>query len=503
MALQLREPQGRPQPPAQHPEEPPEQLQQDAAQEPPAQHPQEPAQEPAQEAAAQQPPHLQEPAEQQPADGQAHNNADAGEEDDENAEPNVIDANLLQVSDTCPTEMMPNLRIISVRVCETSDYALNPQVCENTALVAVVLSIRMFNNKNTLITSGGSRVSSRNNPNSAAQRAMNANTNPVKYDRIVTLADCSSSRSEGDVFACMMTSKGLSDRFFANMKIGQEGIGNLVVIEEAFPVDSTLGMGTNVALIKRVGPVLPLRNSMVSLVPSIPITAPDKGDTRYFCQHSDTSVVFSSAQIEDAICGGFLWYDRIAFSMSHPLWFPIFQWPFSFIISPLFIIVSDRQQTPSGNKGQACGCLFMPVRHYPLVLQASVIFNVPRSFRKVGRMNINGFRSYRTTLLFVTEEALGRFKSFNANHIQALRVAINRVNNYVNTNGGWTYIGWLRTGTVMDQSDQTAYKDAENIASMTQDPHLSYLYPTDANAQAFSYTNAQYQRLRLRAVELE
>jgi len=84
-------------------------------------------------------------------------------------------------------------------------------------------------------------------------------------------------------------------------------------------------------------------------------------------------------------------------------------------------------------------------------------------------------------------------------HKKAIKTAVHRINQYVAKNGGWTYVGWLRTGSVSDESDDT-HKGVENIASEKQDPHISYLYPTKPDV--VSETNEEYMKLVLKIEEL-
>jgi hypothetical protein len=82
-------------------------------------------------------------------------------------------------------------------------------------------------------------------------------------------------------------------------------------------------------------------------------------------------------------------------------------------------------------------------------------------------------------------------------HLQKTRQAVRAVLQHVNTHGGWTYVGWLRTGTVQDSSDtlNSSNQAGENLASATQQPHLSYLYPT--NPECIAENNDAFQACRL------
>lgn len=171
--------------------------------------------------------------------------------------------------------------------------------------------------------------------------------------------------------------------------------------------------------------------------------------------------------------------------------------PFSPAGAPV-VLCSDRQALLEGT-GQSCGCFYKTERHEPLVIEMTVTFPVPEDFNAHGIQSVVEFRSLRTSHFFVTPDCWSLLDRKNQAHEDALRAAVERVTKYINTRGGWTYVGWLRTGSTTDQSDP-AIKDAENIASLTQTPHISYLLPT--NRRDYAETNMAFQRLRLHAAEL-
>jgi len=160
---------------------------------------------------------------------------------------------------------------------------------------------------------------------------------------------------------------------------------------------------------------------------------------------------------------------------------------------------SDRQLLPVST-GQSCGCFYKTERHNPLVIEMTVSFPCPQQFNALGVQSVIGFRSYRTSQLFVAPDCWKLLDPDNQAHEEALRIAVDCIAKFINRNGGWTYVGWLRTGSVADQSETVAFKDAENIASLTQAPHISYLFPSDGCDTAIN--NMEFQHLRLRASEL-
>ena len=218
----------------------------------------------------------------------------------------AIDPAALVAASTCGKEPLPGLEVISIKKCQTSAYLLNPKAPERTGVVAVMLSLRTAtgSGKTTLVNTGGARYGTGAGSNSRARLGNNYAT--ANYDRIVTFADCSS--TSGACFAYMTHYKTQSFNFFKNLRVGQEGIGDLILLEEINPVADSLGATTNVALIKGCSHVLPLAGDVATLVPSVPLEAPSKGDTRYFCQHQVRHIEFGHVSIEQAICGGKLWH---------------------------------------------------------------------------------------------------------------------------------------------------------------------------------------------------
>jgi hypothetical protein len=83
------------------------------------------------------------------------------------------------------------------------------------------------------------------------------------------------------------------------------------------------------------------------------------------------------------------------------------------------------------------------------------------------------------TTLFVNPDVTDLQQLLNQDRIMDIRNTINTITTYINNHGGWTAIGWMKKGTIVDFSNAND-PNAEEIAS-DQDliPHFSYLYPTD------------------------
>ena len=131
----------------------------------------------------------------------------------------------------------------------------------------------------------------------------------------------------------------------------------------------------------------------------------------------------------------------------------------------------------------------------------TISITVSSTFDLRGRYGVRGFRSLRTSQLFVTPDCWTVLDGESKAHEKAVRKAVSRIVAYVNGKGGWTYVGWLRTGAVADQSgEMAAFKDVDNISSQSQDPHISYLFPTDPSD--VSDSDKAFQQLRLQTAEL-
>jgi hypothetical protein len=61
--------------------------------------------------------------------------------------------------------------------------------------------------------------------------------------------------------------------------------------------------------------------------------------------------------------------------------------------------------------------------------------------------------------------------------LSALRQAVNDITKHVNDNGGWTIIGWIRTGRVKDGSSDVNTSD--QIEPLFPTIHITYLFPSE------------------------
>jgi hypothetical protein len=369
----------------------------------------------------------------------------------------MINANNLVVAAHIAEPPRPNLVLIRVVTCREADFV---ERRENTALVGILLSILHHSASegganNKVLMSGPARYSAGLSGQSRTRIANNFNKT---YDRIATYADIND--QTGRCFCVILKTSQHSSSFFESTLKSQEGVGNLFLLEEPDPVSNSLGTTGSVPVVDDCTRALPLVLSYTDSVPAVPITAPDIGETRYFCQHGIIDISMSMASIATASCSG---------------------------------IFCDRQSIPA-SQFQRCGC-FHHGRSPGLVIQLDVTLPVPADFEQRRRTTITRFRSWRTSQLFIKPDAWAGIRKDSMAQISLLRQAVRNVVDHVNANGGWTYIGWLRTGAVHDSSDTSGGSTADNLANTTQRPHLSYLLPT--NADAVSDANAAFQAGRL------
>jgi hypothetical protein len=345
--------------------------------------------------------------------------------------------------------------LVNISQCENKLFQRNRQ---NSALIAVLIQLRhnsMVSDGKQLLTTGsryvpGMSIASR-------QKIGGGNRN---YDRLALFAD---TREPGRCFAVIFKNPTMSTKFFKRCERTHEGVGYAFFLDEPTPVTNTLGSTSSVPILEEVLDCLPLSNSIKTLVPAVPLIPPEMGCTRYFASHNVTMEIPNSSFVE-SLCNG---------------------------------IFCDRQlcvDSMTNPKTAKCGCFHYDRSTAPITIQFGIVLQCPLDFDQTGAIDVSSYRSYRTTLLFIKKENLKYVKKNSYHHLHLLRKAVKDIFTYVNNNGGWSYIGWLRTGTVQDVSDTQSHV-AENIASTSQMPHLSYLYPT--NELIINDNNEEFQKLQM------
>ena len=349
---------------------------------------------------------------------------------------------------------------VTVTECEDKSFAATR---ENSAVIGMLLQIRhnsmVTEDRRALVTTGARYAPGANVV--ARQRLGGGNRT---YDRLALFAD---TREPGRCFAMIYKNSAASTNFFSRCIRTHEGVGNVFFLDEPTPVTSTLGSTASVPIIESVWDALPISNPIDTLLPNVPLLPPDMGCTRYFCSHNVRELQFHNASFVDSVCTG---------------------------------VFCDRQlctDTVTNPQAIRCGCFHYDRSSAPLTIQFDIAMPCPLDFDQSGITYISGFRSYRTTLLFIKKDTLKYVKKNDSNDLNTLRNAVREVVQYVNNNGGWSIVGWLRTGTVHDISETQGVL-AENLASTTQTPHVSFLYPT--NSLLVNEDNQYFTNLRMIAL---
>ena len=348
----------------------------------------------------------------------------------------------LETAEHLPT-VDKSLTLVTAVDCQQVSFASSS---ENTAMIGMLLAIRHVSmnaeqgNPRNVATNGIARYTS---GSTTASRMRLSNVGSRPYDRIATFADVLD--ANGTCFCIIFQNHAESFEFFQPCIKTLEGVGEVFVLEEPDPVSHYLGTTQSVRILDRCDRALPLLPAVIRDIPDVALTSPPIGHTRYFCQHAINDIAISRLYVQSSACGG---------------------------------TFCDRQQELSNN--QKCGCFFAS-KQGNVVLCMDVTLKVPPSFSVTGSRTIHRFRSWRTSQLFVKPETwkvlIASLESSNGREHRALiRRAAKSVVNYVNQNGGWTCIGWIRTGGVQDESDNTG----ATIANIEQDPHITYLFPSNA-----------------------
>ena len=350
----------------------------------------------------------------------------------------------IKVPDHVDATMPDQAKVVGVNVLQSAMYATDVSFRLNKGIVLMPLMLKHY----TQIAEGSGRLltsaSGRGVQGSgmSKRRALDGGSKSRKYDRFLMLADLSS--ETGRCVSRILSDPSSTSDFFNNRYFGQrqEGIGDVLWLEEPQPVQQCLGSTHYVPVVEGERTVFPVSLDIGKTVPSIELSEPEEGETKYFAQHKVTKLKVGAVSAVRASCTG---------------------------------KTCDRQG-PSATKDSRCGCIYMTRNSKAVVMSVSLSIPVKATFNKTGVEIIENFRSWRFTNLFVHPDCWVLFKGENRRHQKLLQDAVTNIVNLVNKKGGWTYIGWLRKGKTSDSSDANS---GWNFASENTVPHLAYLYPTD------------------------
>ena len=279
------------------------------------------------------------------------------------------------------------------------------------------------------------------------------------YDRILICGDLI---SKGSCFAVICNNHGESRNVFAYMKNGI-AVGCIFALGEPKKDDATLGM--HMPILSTGWPLVPVHipptKTMIKYCKTVKLSIPlEAGEHRYFCLHQESISVSNFRFKFDVICNVGRFCDRVDIAIA--------------------------------KNGQQCGCLQSGYTTSSIVAQFNVTLKTTRD--KISEpYSIANFRSLRTTEYFVTN--LDEFGMQNASvldeQVLNIREKIKAMVEMINSNGGWTMVGWFRKGEVKDVSSTDQKIDNDTVT-----PHISCLVPTRKDYAHL--TNTSFNAIRLR-----
>jgi len=316
-------------------------------------------------------------------------------------------------------------RVISSRHCQEEDHN---EKNEGTYLFAVMLTLKAAEQV---------KWTNMYNP----KQNNNGGIKQKYYDRLVTFAD---GMSPGRCFAYVFATKPNARDFF---EYGNKnfGVGTPFLIKEVNSTQNTLGKSQHCMPLMEGGSncAIPLNKVMMRHVPSCPLMLPpEEGATQYFCYHKVKDLKVSCVQMVTPPCGGRL---------------------------------CDRQVEPPGTKEWPCGCFHANIKAVNWVMKMNVYIPCETTVSVTGKIGILNFRSIQTTELFIHPSSFRFWEPRSSTMINDLRDTVQDIVEYVNKNGGWTIIGWVKNGPTTDDSD---VRDKETMAGDNVIPHLTYMMPS-------------------------
>ena len=149
-------------------------------------------------------------------------------------------------------------------------------------------------------------------------------------------------------------------------------------------------------------------------------------------------------------------------------------------------LLCDRQRIGDWSGTRGCGCFSMLSYRSSIALEHTVFLEGPNK-KKIVHSN---FSSLRFSQLYLSGFLPANVKVSalqNDDCFWDMEDQIEKVVDFINTNGGWTAIGWYKRGEIKDRSllDSTANNGQnsnnvdENVGSGKINYHIVQLMPTD------------------------
>ena len=244
------------------------------------------------------------------------------------------------------------------------------------------------------------------------------------YNRILTFGSCKD--EEGKSF-CMIFESSISFRYFI-YKMMDLKIGDTVVIYEPKKIMNYLSKGKDLPVIE--SRMLAFSHQVdrgLYLTEEVALSIPEEGYTKFFF-YSGVKIKFFNAQIVPVVCQG---------------------------------LMCDKQ------KENQCGCL-MGHKTPRIVLDV----NVKLKEKKISEVNKMNILSWDLTKKLFTD--IGRDVSITSfldmRKLKVIRSSINNIGNIINEKGGWTIIGWVRTGFTDDEVTTDSLEKIVGAESVS--PHI-------------------------------
>jgi hypothetical protein len=267
------------------------------------------------------------------------------------------------------------------------------------------------------------------------------------YDRIVTAADLSDNK--GSCFCFLYCTQKESDYKLMKFKMSNCGVGEIGEVVEPLYLRKNLG-SSDLPILEHKKPLIHIPNIGVVIknIPEVQFmerTLPKVG-TRFFLVKNAILHV-QNAIVEDPICTGYM---------------------------------CDRQEEKKA-EGVPCGCLVQSDR-CNVVLSCNLFV---KDKEKQELFFVRNFRSWVfTKLLFGTSLSdLATKADYNEGEMfETVREHLSVIVDYVNSNGGWSIVGWFRIGMLQDAGDVSQdlpRNQTELIAAETVTPHVCRLCPSD------------------------
>lgn len=294
--------------------------------------------------------------------------------------------------------------------------------------------------------------------NGSTKRQKISNVSP--YDRIVEFADLS---DPGVCFVMIFKEQAVSRTMLKNVA-DIPAIGTPMLV--GCPKKSNGYMTkSNLPIIEAEFPLVPLTREaegylIRNVIPAVPVRVPETpGELSYFVLHGQSITM-----------------QRFRITMDHV---------------SCTGVTCDRKRILH-DKNIACGCLNTGFDNKAMVAEATIKVPMPASADTSGV--VQNFRSHRfTELVCENTKAMQKMdkKTLSMKYVKHQR-RITALVQHVNTNEGWTTVGWFRRGESADASTENA-----TMQSLEANMHLVLVVPTNGDIR--NGRSETFNDLRLRA----